>query len=56
MRKGGAPEVFSTHLKGVDFFMDPSVLGADAVPRVRDLLRRALSALGEGAKGEEAAS
>ena len=51
----GAAEVFSAHWKGLDFFMDPSAVGAEAAPRVRELLNRALSALGDGPRGTEAA-
>jgi adenylate cyclase len=43
----GRPEIFSAHLKGVDFFMDPAAVGAEALPRVRELLQRALAALPE---------
>ncbi len=52
--EGGEAEIFSAHLKGVDFFMDPAALGADARARVRELLSRALVALGEGPPGAQA--
>jgi len=46
--EGGRGEIFSAHLKGVDFFMDPAAVGAEALPGVRELLKRALAALPEG--------
>jgi class 3 adenylate cyclase len=52
---GGAAEIFSAHGSGVDFFMDPAAIGAEAAPRVREVLRRALAALGETPSGQEAA-
>jgi hypothetical protein len=51
---GGGREIFSAHLKGVDFFMDPAAVGAEALPRVRELLHRALAALAEAPSGTRA--
>jgi adenylate cyclase len=50
---GEGAQTFSTREKGVDFFLDPSAIGAEAAPRVSQMLRRALAAL-EGRGGSQA--
>ena len=45
--EGEGAQVFSAHLAGVDIFLNPSEVGAEALPRVRELLQRALAALAE---------
>jgi class 3 adenylate cyclase len=51
--ESGHAEIFSAHVKGLDFFMNAAAVGADAAPGVRDILRRALAALGENASPVE---
>lgn len=43
--EAGKGQVFSEHGDGVDFYLDPGAVGKESLPRVREMLRRALSAL-----------
>ena len=43
--EAGAEQIFSEHGEGVDFYLDPDAVGKEALPRLREILRRALSAL-----------
>jgi hypothetical protein len=42
---GANGEIFSEHLVGVDFFLDPSRVAADTSERPRQVLQRAIVAL-----------
>jgi class 3 adenylate cyclase len=46
-------EIFSEHMTGLDFYLDPRAVDAAAVERIRATLRNALAAL-EGRGGEDA--
>jgi len=48
---GGRAQVFSAHMTGLDFFLDPATLDARATERTRELLKDALAALDRGADG-----
>ena len=42
---GNKIEIFSAHMTGLDFYLDPSMVSAGSAEPIRDLLRKALSAL-----------
>ena len=42
---GVTSEIFSEHLIGVDFYLDPAKVPADTSERLRHVLQRALTAL-----------
>ena len=42
---GNRVEIFSEHMTGLDFYLDPSMVTAASADRVRSILRKALSAL-----------
>ncbi len=42
---GNAVEIFSEHMTGLDFYLDPSMVSAGSAERIRGILRKALSAL-----------
>jgi len=48
---GGGAQVFSAHMTGLDFFLDPATLDAGATERTRELLKHALAALDRGPDG-----
>ncbi len=39
-------EIFSEHMTGLDFYLDPSMINAGSAERIRGVLQNALSALG----------
>jgi adenylate cyclase len=43
--------VFSEHMTGLDFYLDPSVIDAEGVSRIQALLAEAMAALRGGAAG-----
>ena len=46
-------EIFSEHMTGLDFYLDPRAVDATALERIRETLRNAIAAL-EGRGGEDA--
>jgi adenylate cyclase len=42
---GNTVEIFSEHMTGLDFYLDPSMVSAGSTDRIRAVLRKALSAL-----------
>jgi adenylate cyclase len=42
---GQTIEIFSEHMTGLDFYLDPSMIAAGSAEHIRKLLRGALSAL-----------
>jgi adenylate cyclase len=42
---GNKVEIFSEHMTGLDFYLDPSMVTAGSADRIRNILRSALSAL-----------
>ena len=48
-------EIFSEHITGLDFYLDPRAVDATAIERIRETLRNAIAAL-EGRGGEDAAA
>ncbi|HZT27491.1 MAG TPA: adenylate/guanylate cyclase domain-containing protein [Pseudolabrys sp.] len=42
---GKKMEIFSEHMTGLDLYLDPSMVAAGSVERIRDILRSALSAV-----------
>jgi class 3 adenylate cyclase len=50
---GGTGEIFAAHMTGVDVHIDPGAIAAEAAPKVRALLQRALMAL-DASAGPEA--
>ena len=46
---GNTVEIFSEHMTGLDFYLDPSMVSAGASERIRAVLRKALSALDRNA-------
>ena len=38
-------EVFSEHMTGIDFYLDPTVIDGQSSERIRGVLRKALEAL-----------
>ena len=42
---GNAVEIFSEHMTGLDFYLDPSMVTAGSADRIRTVLAKALSAL-----------
>lgn len=42
---GNPVEIFSEHMTGLDFYLDPSMVAAGSADRIRAVLRKALSAL-----------
>ena len=42
---GNIRHIFSEHTTGLDFYLDPKAVDADAAERIRALLRKALAAL-----------
>jgi hypothetical protein len=45
-------EIFSEHMTGLDFYLDPRAIDAAAIERIRATLKNALAAL-EGRGGED---
>ena len=43
--EGKTTEIFSAHMTGVDLYLDPSAIGAEAAAKIRVILRDALVAL-----------
>jgi adenylate cyclase len=43
--EGNTVEIFSEHMTGLDFYLDPSMVTAGSADRIRAVLRKALSAL-----------
>jgi len=43
--QGNKIEIFSEHMTGLDFYLDPSMVAAGSADRIRTLLNKALSAL-----------
>jgi class 3 adenylate cyclase len=43
--KGAKVEIFSEHLVGADFYIDPTRIGADTAERLRNVLQQAIAAL-----------
>jgi adenylate cyclase len=52
---GKKVEIFTAHMTGVDFYLDPSVIGAENAAHIRGILQHALAAL-EGSEGDLAPS
>src|SRR4029077_6857880 len=48
-------EIFSEHMTGLDFYLDPRAVDATAIERIRATLRNAIAAL-EGRGGEDASA
>jgi hypothetical protein len=48
-------EIFSEHMTGLDFYLDPRAIDATAIERIRATLRNAIAAL-EGRGGEDASA
>ena len=48
-------EIFSEHMTGLDFYLDPRAVDATAIERIRETLRNAIAAL-EGAAGRTLAA
>lgn len=48
-------EIFSEHMTGLDFYLDPRAVNAGELGRIRETLRNAIAAL-EGRGGEEASA
>ena len=46
-------EIFSEHMTGLDFYLDPRAVDASALERIRETLKNAIAAL-EGRVGVEA--
>ena len=44
-KAGKKMEIFSEHMTGLDFYLDPSMVSAGSADRIRAVLRKALSAL-----------
>ena len=42
---GNPVEIFSEHMAGLDFYLDPTMVSAGSADRIRAVLRKALSAL-----------
>jgi len=38
-------EIFSEHLVGLDFYLDPSIIHSDSIGRIRAVLQDAIAAL-----------
>jgi hypothetical protein len=50
-------EIFSEHMTGLDFYLDPRAVDATALERIRATLRKAIAALeGRGGEGAPAAA
>jgi adenylate cyclase len=49
---GNKVEIFSEHMTGLDFYLDPSMVTAGSADRIRSILRNALSALERRRPGE----
>jgi adenylate cyclase len=49
---GNKVEIFSEHMTGLDFYLDPSMVTAGSADRIRNILRNALSALERPRPGE----
>ncbi len=49
---GNKVEIFSEHMTGLDFYLDPSMVTAGSADRIRNILRSALSALERRRPGE----
>ena len=43
--EGKIVEIFTAHMTGVDFYLDPSVIGAESAAKIRAILQHALVAL-----------
>jgi adenylate cyclase len=43
--EGKKVEIFAAHTTGIDFYLDPSMIGADNIPNIRAVLKHALAAV-----------
>ena len=50
---GNTVEIFSEHMTGLDFYLDPSMVSAASTERIRAVLRKALAALDRSKPAEE---
>jgi adenylate cyclase len=53
--EGRRAQVFSEHLTGLDFYLDPSIVDVTVAARIRALLREAISALDEPSRPQRPA-
>jgi hypothetical protein len=49
--EGQKVEIFSEHMTGLDFYLDPSMVTDGTADRIRAILRKALSALDRDGSG-----
>ena len=49
--EGQASKVFSAHMTGLDFYLDPRMVNAGSAERIRTVLQQAIAALEKPAPG-----